>query len=213
MKPLDLSLYLVLDPDMAGGVDPAVNLATVAIASGVTCLQLRAPAWKKRKLLTLAERLLPICRHAAVPLIINDHLDVAMACHADGVHLGQSDLPVALAREWLGNEAIIGLSVSNRQQLADSAVQGANYLGVGPVFATATKPDADPAIGLDRFAALMQSKPLPVVAIGGITPDTTRDVIRAGADGIAVVSAICQSAHPDTQCKLFREAIATGRYR
>jgi len=195
---LDLSLYLVLDPAQCGGHARALEVTRAALDGGATIVQLRAPEWHKRAWLELALDLLPLTRRHGVPLIINDHIDVALAAGADGVHIGQNDLPPDIARKLLGREALIGLSVSNAQQVDHANPLGAmiDYVGVGPVFDTPTKPDASAACGIDGLAALCARSLHPTVAIGGIQLHNAADVKRAGAGGIAVVSAICTAADP-----------------
>jgi len=193
---LDLMLYLVLDPVQCGGHARALEVTRAALDGGVTIVQLRAPEWHKRAWLELAFDLLPLTRRHGVPLIINDHVDVALAAGADGVHIGQNDLPPDIARKLLGPQALIGLSVSNAQQVDHANPLGTmiDYVGVGPVFDTPTKPDASAACGIDGLAALC-ARSL-TVAIGGIQLHNAADVKRAGPGGIAVVSAICTAADP-----------------
>lgn len=208
---MDLSLYLVLDPVMCGGFDATVSLTRQVLDAGVTTIQLRAPQWKKRDWLRLSQQLLPLCRDAGVPYLINDHLDIALACDADGVHLGQGDLPLHVARQLLGPNKILGLSVSTSQHLQGSDCVLADYLGIGPVFPTGTKQDADPAIGLDQFRHWMTRIRQPVVAIGGIGQRETAGVIQAGADGIAVVSAICAAPDPAQATRTLGQLIQEAR--
>ncbi|MDR1275378.1 MAG: thiamine phosphate synthase [Candidatus Accumulibacter sp.] len=202
MKCVDYSLYLVLDPDLCGGLDGMVHTARQAVAGGVTIIQLRASAWKKRRWLDAALALKALLAPLGVPLIINDHVDVAMLADADGVHLGQADLPVAKARCLLGADKIVGLSVSNAAQLTD--VDGADYLGVGPVYPTRTKKDAAPVLGVEAFSRIAAASSLPVVAIGGIDADNCAPLIAAGAHGVAVVSAICGHDDPRAAARGFR---------
>ncbi|MGV7246591.1 thiamine phosphate synthase, partial [Caballeronia sp. M23-90] len=152
----------------------------------------------KRAWLALASDLLPITRQFGVPLIINDHIDVALACGADGVHIGQKDLPPEVARKLLGPRALIGLSVSNEREVDDANPLGTmiDYVGVGPVFDTPTKPDASAALGIEGIAALCARSLHPTVAIGGIQLSNAGYVKRAKPGGIAVVSAICKAADP-----------------
>ncbi|TDR77940.1 thiamine phosphate synthase [Paludibacterium purpuratum] len=194
--PVDLSLYLVLDPALCGGLDGMLRVAAAAVRGGAGVVQLRAPGWKKRQWLEAAQALLPVCRAGGAKLVVNDHLDVALLAAADGVHLGQQDLPVAAARRLLGADALIGLSVSRPDQLAAVVPGVVDYLGVGPVYATATKPDADPPCGVDGLAAIARATTLPVVAIGGIHAGNAALLRTAGAAGVAVVSAICASPDP-----------------
>jgi thiamine-phosphate pyrophosphorylase len=195
---LDLTLYLVLDPVQCGGHARALEVTRAALDGGATIVQLRAPEWHKRAWLELALDLLPLTRRHGVPLIINDHVDVALAAGADGVHIGQNDLPPDIARKLLGPQALIGLSVSNAQQVDHANPLGTmiDYVGVGPVFDTPTKPDASAACGIDGLAALCARSMHPTVAIGGIQLRNAADVKRAGPGGIAVVSAICTAADP-----------------
>jgi thiamine-phosphate pyrophosphorylase len=202
MKADALAVYLVLDPDLCGGLDGMLRVTAATVGAGVRLVQLRAPAWKKRQWLAAAQVLLPCCHAGGARLLINDHLDVALLAGADGVHLGQQDLPVEAARRLLGPNAIIGLSANRPGQLRGLAPGCVDYLGVGPVYPTSTKPDADSPCGLDGLAEMVRISPVPVVGIGGIDPDNADAVRRAGAAGVAVVSALC--AHPDPAAQVRR---------
>lgn len=205
MKPaLDLSLYLVLDPELCGGLEGMVDTALAAVGGGVTVVQLRAPQWKKRQWVDAATRLKLALDPHQVPLIINDHIDVALLVDAAGVHVGQQDIRPEQVRRLIGPNKWLGLSVSNAEQMAAVEADGLDYLGVGPVFATGTKADAAPVIGLEAFARLMQAKPLPVVAIGGIGAGRIAPLLAAGADGVAVVSAICGQLDPAVAARALR---------
>ncbi len=208
-RAFDLSLYLVLDPVQCGGHDAAVSVARAALDGGVTLLQLRAPEWHKRAWLALALDLLPVTRARGVPLVINDHLDVALAAGADGVHVGQRDLPADVARRLLGPDALIGLSVSNLAEVADAhRLEGViDYVGAGPVYATPTKTDASAPCGIDGLTAMRASSRWPTVAIGGIQTHNAADVMRAKPAGLAVVSAICKAADPRDASAGLREII------
>jgi thiamine-phosphate pyrophosphorylase len=188
---LDLSLYLVLDPDLCGGAAGMVETARLAAENGATVVQLRAPGWKKSLWLATASELKRVLAPFGVPLIVNDQVDVALAVDADGVHVGQDDLPPAVVRRLIGPGKWLGLSISNARELADVPPGLVDYLGIGPVYPTATKRDAAPATGLDILAELVAATPLPVVAIGGIQLDNCGFPVQAGAQGVAVVSAIC----------------------
>jgi thiamine-phosphate pyrophosphorylase len=205
----DLSLYLVTDPEMTArrGV---VHTVAAAVAGGVTMVQLRDKPGCARELAEAARALLALLRPLGVPLIINDRLDVAHSIGADGVHLGQDDLRPTQARILLGPEAIIGLSITAACELGsiDSAV---DYIGLGPIFPTGTKADAAPALGEAAFAALRRQIALPVVAIGGINQENIARTLAAGADGVAVVSAICAAADPQAAARSLRQAIAAAR--
>lgn len=191
MKPLDLSLYLVLDPDLCGGPLGMVETARIAVGHGATVVQLRAPNWKKRQWLETAAELKAVLAPFGVPLVINDHVDVALAVDAEGVHVGQDDMPVDIVRRLIGPQKWLGLSVSSPAELAQAPLAGVDYLGIGPVYPTGTKLDAAPACGLDGLAGMVMAANLPVVAIGGIHLGNCQPLLQAGAHGVAVVSAIC----------------------
>ena len=194
-NPIDLSLYLVLDPDLCGGPAEMVRTARLAAENGATVVQLRAPGWKKRQWLETARELKAVLAPLGVPLIINDHVDITLAIDADGVHVGQDDLPVAETRRLIGPDKILGLSISNAKELA-AVPQGVDYLGIGPVYPTGTKADAAVATGVPLFGELVAATCLPVVAIGGINIRNCTPLFAAGAQGVAVVSAICGQADP-----------------
>ncbi len=196
MKSLDLSLYLVLDPDLCGGAEGMVRTARLAAENGATVVQLRAPHWKKRQWLETAAELKAVLGPLGVPLIINDHVDIALAVDADGVHVGQADLPAVVVRRLIGPDKWLGLSVSNAEQLAAVPHDVVDHLGVGPVYPTGTKTDASPVIDLTAFASLVASSRWPVVAIGGIQAGNCLPLLQAGARGVAVVSAICGQDDP-----------------
>lgn len=189
-----LRLYLVLDPELVAG-DP-LEAARAAIPGGITMLQLRAKHRTDREILELAGPLADICRQAAVPFLVNDRLDLALACGADGIHLGVDDLPLAHARRLGGKDFIIGYSPETDEQIRAAGANGASYLGIGPVFATSTKSDAGEPLGVAEFARRHRLSGLPAVGIGGITAQNAGQVMEAGADGVAVVSAILAHPHP-----------------
>lgn len=196
MMALDLSLYLVLDPDLCGGAEGMIRTARLAAENGATVVQLRAPDWKKRQWLATAIELKRVLQPFGVPLIINDQVDVALAVDADGVHVGQGDLPADVVRRLIGPHKWLGLSVTNAEELRAVPPQGVDYLGIGPVFGPGVKKNAAPTTGLARFAELVAASPLPVVAIGGIQLANCASVIEVGAKGGAVVSAICGQEDP-----------------
>lgn len=206
----DLSLYLVLDPVQCGGHDAAVQVARAALEGGATLVQLRAPEWHKRAWFDLARDILPLTRAHGVPLVINDHVDVALAAGADGVHVGQRDLPAGVVRDMLGPDALIGLSVSNLEETAaaDALIGVIDYLGAGPVYATPTKTDASTPCGIDGLAAIRAAARFPTVAIGGIQAHNAADVLRARPAGLAVVSALCRAADPRAAAAALRATIA-----
>jgi len=195
---IDLSVYFVTDTKLCGerGV-----LATVeaAVRGGASVVQLRDKQASARELLALAVDLLGALKGTGIPLLINDRLDVALAAGADGVHLGQSDLDVENARRLAGPHFLIGLSVSRAPDIEEVHALPAgtvDYLGIGPVFPTTTKQDAQAALGLDAVAALRNCTDLPCVGIGGINRHNAPSVWATGLDGLAVVSAICAALDP-----------------
>lgn len=176
------------------------EIVEAAIAGGVDVVQVREKDAGAREQLKIARDLRSLTQDADVPLIVNDRVDVAKAADADGVHLGDDDLPVAEAREQLGEEAIVGRSVSTVAGAREAEAAGADYLGVGAVFATDSKDDLQDEeydIGLEPIEAIDEAVDVPMVAIGGITRDNASEVVRAGADGVAVISAITAADDPE----------------
>ncbi|MBQ0024788.1 MAG: thiamine phosphate synthase [Bacteroidales bacterium] len=190
-----LSLYLVTDRTLASGRS-IEDIVSEAVSGGVTMVQLREKCADTREFVEIALRLKEILKSNGVPLIINDRIDVALACDADGVHIGQSDMPYALAREILGPDKIIGLSVENLRQVEEANALDVDYVGISPVFSTATKTDTAEPFGLEGLARAVRMSAHPAVAIGGINATTVADVMRCGPDGVAVVSAIVSAASP-----------------
>lgn len=209
--PIDLSVYLVLDPDLCGGTQGMTDTTRAAVQNGATCVQLRAPHWKKRELVECGRALKSVLADFHVPLIINDHADVCLAVGAEGLHIGQDDLSPSDARTIIGNDKILGLSVSNKQELSAVDVRLVDHLGIGPIFSTSTKPDASDALGIDGFASLASCKPCPIVAIGSVKVPIVGDLIQAGADGVAVVSAICGQTNPGLATKEIVRAVLAAR--
>jgi thiamine-phosphate diphosphorylase len=191
----DYSLYLVTDRGLSRG-RTNVDIVREAIAGGVTCVQLREKDCPTREFMAEARLLKDILQPAGIPLIINDRLDVALAAGADGVHLGQQDMDIIDARRLAGSEFTIGISAESLEDALRAQEQGADYIGISPVFATATKSDAAVPLGLDGIRRIRELVRLPLIGIGGITADNAAAVIAAGADGVAVVSAIVAADSP-----------------
>lgn len=189
----DYSIYLVTDDGCLQGRE-LLDCVREALEGGVTLVQYRAKTASSAEMYDEALQLKALCDSFNVPLIINDRLDIAMAVGAAGVHLGQDDLPCAAARRILGEDYIIGVSAHNPAEARAALLCGADYLGCGAVFGTATKADVK-KLGTDGLAAICKAKGLPVVGIGGVTADNYREVRAAGADGAAIVSGIL--AQPD----------------
>lgn len=198
----DYSIYLVTDDGCLQG-RALLDCVREALEGGVTLVQYRAKKASSAEMYAEALQLKALCDSFKVPLIINDRLDIAMAVGAAGVHLGQDDLPCAAARKILGEDYIIGVSAHNPAEAAEALQNGADYLGCGAVFGTATKADVQ-KLGTDGLVAICRKKGLPVVGIGGVTADNYREVRAAGADGAAIVSGIL--AQPDIRATV--EAIA-----
>jgi thiamine-phosphate pyrophosphorylase len=192
-----LRLYLVTDRQMCGD-RTLEEVVHAAIRGGVTCVHLRENSATTRDFLALARALHPLLRTAGIPLVINDRLDIALALAAEGVHLGQSDLPAAEARRLLPDTIFVGLSVESLEDLRTANTLDVDYLAISPVFATPTKIDATAPWGLEGLRLARQRTALPLVAIGGIHADVIRRVFAAGADGVAVVSAICAADDPES---------------
>lgn len=189
----DYSIYLVTDDGCLQG-RALIDCVCEALEGGVTLVQYRAKTASSAEMYAEALQLKALCDSFNVPLIINDRLDIAMAVGAAGVHLGQDDLPCAEARKILGGDYIIGVSAHNPAEAKAALQSGADYLGCGAVFGTATKADVK-KLGAEGLTAICREKGLPVVGIGGVTADNYREVRAAGADGAAIVSGIL--AQPD----------------
>ena len=191
MKDL-LKLYLVTDRDLSLGRS-LEEVVSEAVAGGVTLVQLREKDAATGEFIELAGRLMKILTPLGIPLIINDRVDVALAVDADGVHIGQSDMPYETARRLLGPDKIIGLSVENMDDLIKANSLDVDYVGISPVYGTPTKTDTAEPFGLEGLRKAVNMSMHPTVAIGGMNAGTIADVMAAGTDGVAVVSAICSA--------------------
>jgi thiamine-phosphate diphosphorylase len=187
-------LYVIIDPQ-ACGRRPPQDVARLAIEGGAAALQWRDKQRDKGDQLDDARAIAALCRDAAVPLIINDHADLALACGAGGVHLGQHDLPIASVRPIVGAGMIIGVSTNNADEARVAESASADYVAVGAIFATGSKGNTRPA-DLDRIRNVKTAVSVPVVAIGGINASNIDSVVAAGADAAAVISAVCGAADP-----------------
>jgi len=209
---VNLDTYLVTDDGLSGNRS-TLEVVEAAIASGIDVVQLREKGTSARSRYELGLELRETTREASVTLIVNDRVDIAAAVDADGVHLGDEDLPVAAAREQLGPDAIIGRSVSTIQAARAAERAGADYLGVGAVFATDSKDTeaAQSELGVERVRRIDEAVDVPFVAIGGVTPANASDVVAAGADGVAVISTIAAADDPETATRELHEAVAAGK--
>lgn len=190
-----LKLYLVTDRPLSLG-RPIEEIVSEAVAGGVTMVQLREKECPTGEFIALAKRLKALLAPLGVPLIINDRVDVALAVDADGVHIGQSDMPYEVARRLLGKEKIIGLSVENFSDLEVANTLDVDYVGISPVYGTPTKSDTAEPFGLEGLRRAVEMSVHPTVAIGGMNAQTIGEVMAAGTDGVAVVSAICSAPSP-----------------
>jgi thiamine-phosphate pyrophosphorylase len=210
VRAIDYSLYVITDRHTAGGRS-ILEVVRLAIRGGATVIQLREKESTTHEMVQLGQRLREITCEAGIPIIVNDRLDVALACEADGVHLGQDDMPAALARKLLGPDKLLGVSVETVEQAKEAEAAGASYLGVGDIFGTPSKPDAGAPIGLARVAEIATSVSIPVVGIGGITRDNAASVVAAGAAGVAVISAVFGASDPEAAARRLRELVAGAR--
>ncbi|TBF26790.1 thiamine phosphate synthase (plasmid) [Rhizobium leguminosarum] len=196
MKAFDLSLYLVLDPDLCAGIG-MVETARLAVAGGATMVQLRDKHAGTIRMIETGRALKQALDGTGALLIVNDDVEAAIAIGVDGLHIGQEDMDAMRARAMIGPEMILGQSVES-EALANAVDPGlVDYTGVGPIFATPTKADHKQPIGFDGLARLVKASPVPSVAIGGLKADHVAQVFAAGASGLAVVSAICGTPDPE----------------
>jgi len=212
MDPSQWRVYLVTQESLSAGRSTEA-IVDAAIAGGVDAVQLREKGTSARDRYELGRLLRERTAEAGVDLIVNDRADVAAAVDADGVHVGGSDLPVEAARNVVGSDAVVGRSVSTVAAAEAAADAGADYLGVGSVYATSSKdvPDEEAAIGVDRVAAIADAVEVPVVGIGGIDADNADDVAAAGATGVAVISAITGTGDPEAATRTLREVVTDAR--
>ena len=206
----DYSLYLVTDRALARGRATA-EIVRAAVAGGVTCVQLREKECGTREFIEEARAVQAGLRGTGVPLIVNDRVDVALAVGAEGVHLGQRDMAISDARRLGPPGWIVGVSAESVADAVRAESEGADYVGVSPVFATPTKADHAAPLGLAGLRAIRAATKLPLVAIGGIHAGNAREVIRAGADGLAVVSAIVSADSPREAARQLRREIEEAR--
>ena len=198
-------LYLILDQRWASRWALA-DILRYAADIGVTIVQYRNKNGAMNEVYRHALELREIARDSGVTFIVNDRCDIGLAVGADGVHLGQSDLPIRLARELLGAKCLIGISTHSPEQVAEATEQGADYVGFGPLFPTDTKADHEPVVGLDGMKKVRLLTSLPIVAIGGIQSESVSKIVAAGGDAVAVVSGILDSTNPRQAIKRYMES-------
>ncbi|WP_300673032.1 thiamine phosphate synthase [Desulfoluna sp.] len=206
---VDYSLYLVTDRNLSRGRSTAM-IVSEAVAGGVTCVQLREKGCSTREFIGEALALKKILCQAGIPLIINDRVDVALAMGASGVHLGQSDMPIEDARRLLPPGALIGISAESLEDAVIAEKKGADYIGISPVFATPTKTDTAPPLGLEGIRCIRKAVNIPIIGIGGINLSNGKEVISAGANGLAVVSAIVSAGDPQKAARAIKKAAFPG---
>ena len=202
----DFGLYLVTDRPLCCGRQ-IEEVVSASVNGGVTAVQLREKNCSTREYIQLARNIKKILEPFAVPLIVNDRVDVALAVGADGVHIGQSDMPYRDVRRLMGSDAIIGVSVETREQAMEAEDWEVDYLGVSPILSTPTKTDTATAWGIEGLCSLRLESSHLLVAIGGINSSNAASVLEAGADGIAVVSAICSAENPEEASRRLRAIV------
>lgn len=197
---VDYKLYLITDRSFLNGRS-LKTCVEEAILGGATLVQVREKGVSTREFFNIAEEVKQITSKYNIPLIINDRIDIALALGAEGVHLGQKDMPLQLARKILGKDRIIGISANNLQEALDAQNSGADYVGLGPVFFTGTKKDIEKPIGIHGLEEIVKNINLPSVAIGGINKNNAKDILKTGVNGISVISAILGSDDIKAACQ------------
>lgn len=205
-----MDLYIVTDRQASRGRDH-MSMVRAALAGGADVIQLRDKALSGRDLYKLAMDMAALVRASHSVFIVNDRLDIALAAGADGIHLGQDDLPVAAARSLSPSSFIIGASVGSLEEALAAERDGADYIALSPVFSTPTKDDAGPGHGLKMLSALKAAVKVPVIAIGGVNSGNVRDVVSAGADGVAVISAVLGAEDVETAARSMRELVLMAK--
>ena len=188
-----------------------IELTKQAIAGGADAIQFRHKQGSTREMIQVATEMKRLCNEKRVIFIVNDRIDIAIASEADGVHLGQDDFPIPLARKLLGDNRIIGGSAATMEDAKKCLSDGADYVGFGPVYPTGSKDDAGPVSGIDTLRKIVETIPLPIIAIGGIDEVNTPEIIKTGAHGIAVISAVCCKENPEEATKGLYEAMHSGK--
>jgi len=210
LETVDYSLYLVTDRGLSRG-RTTLEIVQRAVRGGVTCVQLREKMCPTREFIEEALAIKGFLKSHNIPLIINDRVDVALAVQADGVHLGQNDMPLEMAKAILKDSMIIGISAESVEDAVEAEKGGADYIGVSPVFSTPTKTDTPPPLGLQGVREIRNRVRIPIVGIGGLNRENSGSVIKHGADGIAVVSAIVAADDPEVAARELREVIHRAR--
>lgn len=206
---MNFDIYIITDRKLSKKPEP--EFVREAIKGGANIIQYREKEIPLRDMLKTAANLREITRNAGATFIINDRVDVALAVNADGVHLGQEDMPIETARKLLGDDKIIGVTVHNAEEAAEAEERGADYIGLSPIFATSTKSDAGNAVGTEMIKKIKEKVKIPLVAIGGINEDNLSSVIKAGADGAALISAIVTKEDVKAAVRELKKKIADAK--
>jgi len=185
-----------------------MELARLAIRGGADTIQFRQKSGSTREMIQVARDVKQVCAASGVTFIVNDRVDVAIASEADGVHLGQDDFPIPLARELLGKGCVIGGSAATLEEARTCLSEGADYVGFGPVYPTTSKDDAGPVSGISILKGVVESIPLPIIAIGGVSAENAAEVKKAGAHGVAVISAVCCQEDPEQATRALHRALS-----
>ncbi|HEX73823.1 MAG TPA: thiamine phosphate synthase [Dehalococcoidia bacterium] len=199
-------LYVIIDTQVLVKGRSHIDIASKALQGGANTIQLRDKLQSKKELLPIAQQLRNLCAEHDVLFIVNDYLDVALATDADGLHLGQNDLPIAVARKLLPIGKILGCSTTTIEQAIIAESEGADYIAVGSIYPTTSKETAK-VVGLERLCQIRQAVTLPLIAIGGITKDNVAEVMAAGADSVAVISTILQAESPEEATREIAEIL------
>ena len=209
---VDYSVYLVTDRELARG-RTTLEIAAAAIRGGVSCIQLREKSCSTREFIDEALAIRSLLARHEIPLIINDRVDVALAIKADGIHLGQKDMPCSMARQLIPESMIVGISVESLDDAIAAQKDGADYLGVSPIYSTPTKTDTAQPLGLEGLRSIRSEVDLPLVGIGGLNADNAEAVIHNGADGVAVVSAIVAADDPEAATRALSEIVRLAKIK
>jgi thiamine-phosphate pyrophosphorylase len=187
-----------------------LELAELAIAGGAEAIQFRQKSGSSKEMIKVAGQLKDLCQKSGVTFIVNDRLDWALATQSAGIHLGREDFPIPLARKILGEKVLIGGSAGTLEEARQCLQEGADYIGFGPVFPTSSKADAAPAGGLDLLERVVREIPLPIIAIGGLSPDNIPRVMQTGVYGVAVISAVCCQEDPREAARKLRKLLESS---
>lgn len=205
-------LYVITDESLSKGLTH-VEIARRAIAGGADVIQLRDKRMSGEELIECAVEIRALTKKAGVLFIVNDRLEIAIASKADGVHLGQDDLPARLARPLAPQGFIIGVSAGTLEEAVQAERDGADYIGLGPICHTGSKKDAGPVCGFDLITRVKNAVKIPVIAIGGIGPDNAKEAIAAGADGLAAISAVVSQPDVTAAARRLKDIIQAAKYR